>query len=195
MSDDINKSDNPIDMETVRENVLQRILDKLKLADDLKLTIERLAAHADKDSLLNAGRRNIKGDVNNMIGIVELLEHTVRSDIWDDIKQFGFLFARDVIAQTVREQGVEPVVFLTGNRFMPPFRSFDEIEAVWQADEEGEYVVAIWECVEKCCDQNEIFIGQPEHDNAIYGVDLRKWEHNEDSIGDDMNAEWQRIQR
>ena len=186
------------DMETIRAEVTERIVAKLKLRDTLKEASEQLAAHADVDSLLNVGRQNIKGDVNHLMGHIALLQYVVEDDIWPDIQQFAMLFARDVIAETVRQAGgLEPIVTLTGNSMAPAFRCFDQIEAIWQADEEGTYIMEMWERIENKVGDFDIYLDSPEDDNSLYGVDLRRWERSEaaekDMPMDDMNEEWSAI--
>jgi hypothetical protein len=90
-----------------------------------------------------------------------------------------------------------PVVWLTGNSYVPPARSFPEFEEIYQHPDntDGELSSEMWEAVTELLDAGEVMIAQPEWDNAIYGVDLRRWEPVEsDTTPDDLNDEWQRRQ-
>lgn len=90
-----------------------------------------------------------------------------------------------------------PVVWLTGNQYMPPARSFPEFEAVWQHElnGDGEATDVMWEEVKRLLEEAEVETFVPDWDNAIYAVDLKRWEHvDSDEDFDNVNDEWQRRQ-
>jgi hypothetical protein len=180
-------------MEEVRANCLQRMIEKLTIAkwlrgiqQDYQMVIPRP---------VNPGRVSHNDNVAALMVMVGLNAAVIEDDIWMDIEQFASLFARDVLVEEVRTSGnLEPVVMLTGNSYVPAYRSFEEIERIWEADEAQVYITEMWERIERKCLDAEVFIGYPEYDNCIYGVDMRKWEQSEASANDEplesLNDEW-----
>jgi hypothetical protein len=86
-----------------------------------------------------------------------------------------------------------PVVWITGNSYMPPARSFPEFEALYnhRFNGYGEITDALWDEVERHLNDADVYVTSPDYDNALYAVDLARWEYVEDSTGDDLNDEWQ----
>ena len=93
-----------------------------------------------------------------------------------------------------------PVVWVTGNSYVPAFRSFDMAERVWNADNNhgGELFAFLVELVEQRLKDNHVLMECPEYDNALYAVDLNRWQYrdlytgNGDYTGtDDINDEWE----
>jgi len=95
------------------------------------------------------------------------------------------------ITETARGSGGDPIAWVTGNRFMPPMRSFDAAEKIWQDDEDGEKFAYLQEEVERLLDDAEVALECPEYDNALYAVDLRRWQYREDAEGDMLQDEWE----
>lgn len=85
-----------------------------------------------------------------------------------------------------------PVVWVTGNSYMPPFRSFDMAEHVWNAEnnEDGELFEFLVELVEDRLRVAEVALECPDYDNALYAVDLKRWQWKSDT-GDDLNDDWE----
>lgn len=100
---------------------------------------------------------------------------------------------RDKASNIVRDR-LEPIQWLTGNSYFPAWRSFDEIEMLWQVCEEPHYLQALIEKIERKCDEIGIFIGYPENDNSIYAVDTRIWEWcgDEDGEAENLSDDWSR---
>lgn len=89
-----------------------------------------------------------------------------------------------------------PVVWITGNSYMPPGRSIIEAEQVWQSrmNDDGEAYAALWEEVERHLSDGNVILECPEWDNALYAVDLARWQYREDGeSSDDLNGEWEEI--
>lgn len=88
-----------------------------------------------------------------------------------------------------------PVVWVTGNSYMPPFRSFGEAEYVWNADNnrDGELFTFLVEQVESKLQDAHVLMESPDWDNALYVVDLARWQFREDGGEDaeDLNDEWE----
>jgi hypothetical protein len=96
----------------------------------------------------------------------------------------------------VARASTEPVAFVTGNSYMPPLRSYSEAEAVWHYDGDhgtGDFELVV-EGVESALSKANVLLSAPEYDNALYVVDLARWESVEDDIdGDSLNDEWRAI--
>lgn len=100
----------------------------------------------------------------------------------------------DSITTSARESGDDPIAWVTGNAFMPPLRSFTAAERVWQADDTGEDFQRLHEKVEARLADAQVALECPEHDNALYAVDLSRWEYvDEDTPGDHetLQQDWQ----
>jgi hypothetical protein len=108
-----------------------------------------------------------------------------------NIEQAAREISEEIIA-AARTSGDESIVFVTGNSFMPPLRSFDQAEAVWQADEDGSaWEQLVWD-IEERLDDAQVLLECPEYDNALYAVDLARFEYVE-SDGENLGDNWQVI--
>jgi hypothetical protein len=83
----------------------------------------------------------------------------------------------------------EPITFITSNAYMPPLRDFGRAEEVWQTDDWDAWEAYCWG-FEDALDKAEVLLDSPEYDNALYVVDLRRWEWMEDPEGTDLAADW-----
>lgn len=103
--------------------------------------------------------------------------------------QFAKLFARDVIAPVARES-TEPVVFITGNRFMPPLRDFEEVDEIYHMSDD--VFSTFFEAFEDTLAREMIFFGTPEDDNCHYVVDHKRWTYvgDDENLGPSLNDEW-----
>lgn len=90
-----------------------------------------------------------------------------------------------------------PVVFVTGNSYMPPGRWFTEAEQVWncRVNDDGEAYEALWEEIGRILTDAKVYLGCPEYDNSLYAVDMSRWEHNEDAADDSdtLDGEWRPV--
>jgi hypothetical protein len=96
------------------------------------------------------------------------------------------------ITAAARHSGSDPIVFVTGNSYMPPLRSFAAAEQVYQADEDGEDFGRLQELVEARLAEADVALECPEYDNALYAVDLGRFEYVDDP-GDHetLQQDWQ----
>lgn len=103
--------------------------------------------------------------------------------------------AREVSDEIIAwaQHSTAPVAWVTGNAYMPPLRSFPEAETVWDAanNEDGELFQWFAELVENNMDAANVLLDCPEYDNALYAVDLNRWQYREDPDGEDLNGEWE----
>jgi hypothetical protein len=108
-------------------------------------------------------------------------------------KRIALEIAQDMIA--VARASREAVTFVTGNSFMPPLRSYAAADLVWNADNGGGANGELWETLveelERILNQAGVYLDRPEYDNALYVVDLARWQYREEATGDDLNDEWE----
>lgn len=104
----------------------------------------------------------------------------------------------------IARQSSEPVAFITGNSHMPPLRAFGSAERFWHADEDLVELhmdePSIFQCYsdrfETCLDLAAVYLDCPEHDNALYVVDLQRFqpvdpEHSPES--ESMQDDWRPV--
>lgn len=101
--------------------------------------------------------------------------------------------ANELIADARTLEG--PIIWVTGNLYMPPMRSFPVAEEVWEeAWSERQFTDGtpdpyLWELfcetVEDELSRSAVIMESPDYDNSLYVVDLSRWEY-------DINSEWKR---
>lgn len=102
--------------------------------------------------------------------------------------QYGWLVATYVIAPVARGSGEQAVVWLTGNSYMPPIRDLADAERLWSAlDANTDHGHELWEAFIERLDSRlselNVLMEAPEYDNALYVVDLARFEHiDEDEL-------------
>jgi hypothetical protein len=124
-----------------------------------------------------------------LIGPYETCEELRRELLAANAELIALSIAIDITAMA-RNSGVCPIVWVTGNNFMPPLRSFDQAEYIWQEDETGEAFEHLVERLEQLLDKAEVLLDCPEYDNALYAVDLARFEYVEGD-GDNLADDWQ----
>ncbi len=91
-----------------------------------------------------------------------------------------------------RGSGPDAVVFITGNSYMPPLRDFGSAETVWQLDDDGDGWELYFETFESTLDHANVMLDSPEHDNALYVVDLSRFTYRDDAEDSDtLSGEWE----
>lgn len=120
-----------------------------------------------------------------------------------DIDQYARLLVWDEIMPAAKES-TEPVVWITGNSYMPPIRALDRIDEFWQRTANHGHILhdmadTLWchlvEAIEDECEKQQIHMASPEWDNALYVVDERRWEYVENTDGESLNDDWVPIVR
>lgn len=108
------------------------------------------------------------------------------------IRRIAAGIAESVIADA-RNSGPDPIAWVTGNSYMPPLRSFDGAENVWQhpANEDGEAFAYLVEVLESMLADADVALECPDSDNSLYAVDLARFEFAEDSAGEYLGDDWQ----
>jgi len=130
---------------------------------------------------------------NGLVALHKLTRDQVMADLYAAVEQLASLLVRDVISIIARTSD-EPVAWLTGNSYMPPLRDLGEAETVYQNDPDGTVWEAFMESLDRHLDQAKVLMECPEYDNALYVVDLMRFEHIErDDSCESLNDEWQRI--
>lgn len=91
-----------------------------------------------------------------------------------------------------RQSGDEVIVWITGNSYMPPLRAFGQAETVWQMDEPDLWDV-YWETFETELENANVYLASPEYDNALYVVDMDRWQYKDDEMqmGETLESEWE----
>jgi hypothetical protein len=134
-----------------------------------------------------------KADAAKGIAILgKLVRETVMSDLYAAVEQLASLLVRDVIAIAARTSD-EPIAWLTGNAYMPPLRDIGEAETVYQNDPDGTVWEAFMESLDRHLGEANVLMECPEYDNALYVVDLTRWQHREEDEIEDtesLNGEW-----
>lgn len=103
------------------------------------------------------------------------------------------------IAESIAEDARSnpgPVVWVTGNSYFPAFRSFSLAERVWDAEnnDDGELFAFLVEETERLLSDMNVALESPEYDNALYAVDLSRWQYRDDTEeADDLDDEWEPI--
>lgn len=101
------------------------------------------------------------------------------------------------IIRAARESGEQTVVFVTGNSYYPALRSYPEMEAIWQRSA-GEFMEAA-EAVVRAVEDANVYLGVPDYDNALYAVDLERFElidpdDPQNGNTDFLDCEWRKVQ-
>lgn len=168
----------------------------------LAAKVRGVLAHLDSFALIE-----LVPDEEILTEVAETLEYSAFSEAV--VLPGAKSIADSIIADARNVEG--PVVWVTGNRYMPPARSFPEFEHVWQHEmneatpahpyRAGMATEIMWEEVERLLSEANVETFVPEHDNSIYAVDLARWQYldveegdepNPDYSPDDLNAEWRR---
>jgi len=124
--------------------------------------------------------------------ILKLVRDAAMNDLHAATEQLASLLVRDVIAIIARTSD-EPVAWLTGNHYMPPLRDIGEAETVYQSDMDGTVWEGFMEALDRKLSEANVLMECPEYDNALYVVDLTRWQHREEDEIEDtdsLNGEW-----
>jgi hypothetical protein len=100
----------------------------------------------------------------------------------------------DSIIFNARTSGDDPIVFVTGNSYVPPLRSFALAEQVWElmyTTSSGQDAYALLEeLVERYLDDADVALECPEYDDALYAVDLARFEYRENDAAQYLQDDW-----
>jgi hypothetical protein len=192
----------PLDMETIRHNCATRIA----------YFTQALQALATVDSALETAADNIDDAFDGWVHKPPMVKRgfealgyfneceadKIREQLRNTAQQYARLLARDLIAPAARNSGDTAVVFITGNRYMPPLREVESCDVIYDAQDVDDMVWELFvEQLESQLDTEHVYMAQPEYDNALYVVDLKRFEHYDDEddpgIGDMLNDEWKPI--
>jgi hypothetical protein len=113
-----------------------------------------------------------------------------------EIEDIAKSIAEDMIGSA--RDSVTPVCFVTGNSYVPSLRSYPQAETVWQAayddndDTDPDLFGYLYELLEDILEEADVYLGQPEYDNSLYVVDLRRFQAIEDpENAETLNGEWE----
>jgi hypothetical protein len=106
--------------------------------------------------------------------------------------------AAEVVSLVRSEDG--PIVWLTSNRYMPPLREIGRADQFYSGSFwNPSYLWSTYaETFEHVLEREDIHFDCPEHDNALYAVDLRRWQYADengspDTHEDSMESEWRPV--
>lgn len=105
--------------------------------------------------------------------------------------------AREIADSMIEDAraSVTPVAWVTGNSYMPPLRSYEAAETVWQAENNGDG--ELWELLVETLEDNlnaaSVYLTSPDYDNALYVVDENRWQWAENEGAEDLNDEWEPV--
>jgi hypothetical protein len=99
------------------------------------------------------------------------------------------------LTERARRSGDEPVVFVTGNSYFPPLRSFPEFEALWQEEyASGDAFGFAVEILEDALNEADVYMGDTVYDGSLYVVDTARFEYDEQIDVEDyretLSDEW-----
>lgn len=180
-----------MDMDQIRADVIERFkntaraIERVRTAKDELITAEAPA----RDGLRPGSSFDSPIAVSSLATLTEMVESKLMCENRHNVTQYARLVARDVIAPVARESN-EPVAWLTGNSMIPPLRQVDSANVIWREDITGEMWETFVEAIESALDEQQIYMAAPEYDNALYVVDLKRWEHMDDVDAFDLNTEW-----
>ena len=114
-----------------------------------------------------------------------------------EIEDIAKSIADDMIGSA--RDSVTPVCFVTGNSYVPSLRSYPQAETVWQAtyDDNGtdpDLFGYLYETLEDILQREDVYLGEPEYDNSLYVVDLRRFQAVDDMDIDNaetLDGEWE----
>jgi hypothetical protein len=100
----------------------------------------------------------------------------------------------DSIIESARTSEDDPIAWVTGNAYMPPLRSFTLAENIWQlypdGDPDGDAFQLLTELVDEYVVDASVALECPDWDNALYAVDLRRFEYEEYPDGETLQDDW-----
>lgn len=110
------------------------------------------------------------------------------------VRQLARTVADNIISEARTLHG--PVVWITGNSYMPPLRSMPEAELVYQSEDDDAWPLFV-ELVDDHLAAADVALECPEWDNALYAVDLKRWQYKdtdqpyESWDGPELGDEWE----
>lgn len=113
----------------------------------------------------------------------------------EHVRNVASIIAQGMIEVARSAPRTEPVQFVTGNSYMPPLRSFPNAEAIWRDDEDGSLFEQLTEEIEAILSNANVLLACPDYDNALYVVDLARFEHVEGDDYDSLQNDWRPIER
>lgn len=130
--------------------------------------------------------------------LLDLAAKTVRERAHEHTHMIGWQVATYEIAALAKDPAnTGPIVWLTGNAMMPPLRELDACERVWHLPgEDGTFWEVLMDAIESKLAELNVAMEAPEYDNALYVVDLERWEYvpeeERDEDANTLNEEWRK---
>lgn len=165
--------------------------------DTALVTMREALAHAQaRDAGYQHPSMRIAPAICAAVVVLSMARDKMADAAREHASMIGFQVAKYEIVPIAREPATGPIIWLTSNNYMPPLRSLDACERVWQLDRDGELFATMVESLERALDESRVYMAAPEYDNALYVVDLERWEHiDEEDMpegADDLADEWKK---
>lgn len=192
------------------QDIINGVFERLAsdvLATDAALTARRalrtVAANAAPGDMPSTIAHTLAEQADALVTLTNATYIALRNRVRERATQYGWLVATHVIAPIAKDPATkdDAVVWLTGNRYVPAIRDLPDAERLWGLSNSvpGEFAAETWELfiegLESRLTELDVYLAQPEYDNALYVVDLARWEHVEDAEGDDLADDWRAIVR
>lgn len=181
------------------DEMIAGTLERLRKVVDAVVLVMNAARDLEQAALLNRETDN-RGE-HGQAFITEALEHLVRrqglvltEQASEIAAQLGWQVAMYEIAPIARDS-ISAVSFITSNRYMPPLRDFSVSEEVYTMASDvplADLWQAYVERLESKLEEERVYMAAPDYDNALYVVDLARFEYVEDAEGDSLE-EWRPI--
>lgn len=158
----------------------------------LEFALEPLAQAAGLVSGTSLAGQTHVGELSALNILAHAQSERLRDLVREVAQQLGWQVATYDIAPIAHESGGQAVTFITGNSMMPPLREFGLSNGVWNL------TVDAWEAyaegIESRLDELRVYMAAPDYDNALYVVDLARFEYASDpEQADSLEQEWRPI--
>lgn len=177
-------------------NALDHVSEDSKALDYVHTALHALEQAYIEVEPVKVGYVELEEEIAAVTRMTDIVRERIVVRLYSEASRAAYLLAQDVIESVRSRSEHESVQWMTGNSFMPPLRSLPEAERVWTEGTDDAWH-AFSERFFEVLEDERIYCASPEHDNGLYAVDLRVWEHvpeeeQGDEVQDDLRYEWRR---
>lgn len=186
----------PLDVQAMLDGSLKRTVVFAEALDELDRAATEVLAAAQRVLPLEIAGENSGTDLHALHALLMSTRAKLAEQAQQCAAQHGWQVATYLIEPEVRGQArqadSDPIVWLTGNSMMPPLREYANGNDIWHAAQQEGVWTAYAEALEKRLDELEISMQCPDYDNALYAVDLRRWQYRDESEdAENLQDEWE----
>jgi hypothetical protein len=164
------------------------LLEVDKLGAEIRLDSERSQIREWEEKIENAKAGCLQLETD----IADLEQQIVCAEVRKSAAE-----AAQVIVRLARESGDDPIAWVTGSQYMPPIRSIAAAEEWYQKDQEGTPYEGMFgyfcEEVEQVLETENVLMASPDTDNALYAVDMQRWQHAGNDDAETLQGEWKPV--